>query len=324
MPYFNNFRNIAYSLNDSTGEYNIVTDIFQRVVIRDAIKKNASFLNDYFVQEGDTPEIIADKVYGDAELHWVVLLMNDILNPIFDFALSQRKFELFAKDKYPGVSIFMKDPAELGLYTVSTTGLYAMTTTELYLSTVNGANDPSGFMIGDEITLSSIGGVTATIWNWNRTLRKLDVYRPNEDAEVLHSELVIVPGETVVEEIFILGDPALDSTGFVFEDTSGFQLGGTEGSTLLSQIADVRVLHIEALHHFEDSTGIVLDPLDSSGQYLTAYINSLKSEQVQPPASLVTNYEYEEEVNDNKKKIKLLKPEYVGIAINELRSLLNK
>ena len=42
------------------------------------VKSNALLYDTYDVKEGETPESIADSLYDDAELHWVIMLVNDI------------------------------------------------------------------------------------------------------------------------------------------------------------------------------------------------------------------------------------------------------
>ena len=55
-----------------------VTNILKRAAIREVIKDNLAIYTKYIIKSGETPESIAFNVYGDAELHWVILLTNDI------------------------------------------------------------------------------------------------------------------------------------------------------------------------------------------------------------------------------------------------------
>ena len=54
----------------------------------------------YDVKEGETPEMIADKLYDDPELHWVVLMVNDITDRFHQWPMSAFQFEQYVKDKY--------------------------------------------------------------------------------------------------------------------------------------------------------------------------------------------------------------------------------
>ena len=64
------------------------------------ILKNPLSYYSYDIQEGDTPEIIAAKYYNQPERHWMVLAMNDIVDPLSDWPLDYRTFIKFVTDKY--------------------------------------------------------------------------------------------------------------------------------------------------------------------------------------------------------------------------------
>jgi hypothetical protein len=78
----------------------IVTDIVTRIAIRQKYSNKLSLYYPYDMQEGDTPEIIASKYYGDPERHWIVMLANDTINPFFDYALDYPVFSKYLMDKY--------------------------------------------------------------------------------------------------------------------------------------------------------------------------------------------------------------------------------
>ena len=99
MAYFEDFPTISY---DATGDKNFknIRDITTRIKFKDAIQKNTALFAKYDVKDGETPEEIAFREYGDPNLHWIVLLFNDILDPRYDWPLSQRDLNKFVKDKY--------------------------------------------------------------------------------------------------------------------------------------------------------------------------------------------------------------------------------
>ena len=56
-----------------------MTNLTKRIRLRDYFKKNVNF--DYYdVKAGETPEYIANEFYGDPELHWVILMTNNIVD----------------------------------------------------------------------------------------------------------------------------------------------------------------------------------------------------------------------------------------------------
>ena len=97
--YFDRFPNGNYIL-PGTKTFKLVSDLFRRVKIRDKIKNEASIYTEYFVSSGERPEHIAQKHFGNPELHWVVLITNNIADALYDWPMSFSAFEEYIKDKY--------------------------------------------------------------------------------------------------------------------------------------------------------------------------------------------------------------------------------
>ena len=99
MSYFSKFPLMAYDMKGDQN-YKLLPDILRRVKLRTGIR-TGSFLFDYYdVKDGERPEDIAFKLYGDAEYHWVVLMTNNITDAYYDWPMSEQDFETFLKDKY--------------------------------------------------------------------------------------------------------------------------------------------------------------------------------------------------------------------------------
>jgi hypothetical protein len=54
----------------------------------------------YDIQDGDTPEIVAYKYYGDAYRYWIVLFSNQMLDPQWDWPLNSINFQNYIVNKY--------------------------------------------------------------------------------------------------------------------------------------------------------------------------------------------------------------------------------
>ena len=100
--YFNKIPHILY---DSKGQedYKDVTNLLRRVSLRTKVRTNVLFFDTYDVKEGETPEIIAHKLYGDPQLHWVILMINDITDRYHQWPMSTPQFLAFINDKYDNV-----------------------------------------------------------------------------------------------------------------------------------------------------------------------------------------------------------------------------
>ena len=100
--YFGHFPLIPYdSVGD--GKFKLVTNLLKRVAVRSKVKTNVLVFDTYDVKSGETPEMIADKLYNDPELHWVVLLMNDITDRYHQWPLTENQFIAHINDKYDNV-----------------------------------------------------------------------------------------------------------------------------------------------------------------------------------------------------------------------------
>ena len=96
--YFSYFPKTVYTLDSSNAD--AVTSIVSRFAFESSFRNNTAVYYEYNIQDSDTPEIIANKFYGDSEKHWVVLMLNQIIDPQFDWPLDQRTIISFINEKY--------------------------------------------------------------------------------------------------------------------------------------------------------------------------------------------------------------------------------
>jgi len=100
--YFDNFPTIPYD-SELTGKSKDVKNLLRRVGIRAKVKVNTMLYDTYDVRNGETPESIAHRLYNDAELHWVIMLINNITDRYHDWPMTEAQFLQFIKDKYSNV-----------------------------------------------------------------------------------------------------------------------------------------------------------------------------------------------------------------------------
>jgi hypothetical protein len=97
--YFEKFPKIVYSLDDGDGAFP-VTDIFRRVKAETQRLLTVAAYDPYDIKDGETPEILAHKFYNNSNFHWIILIANDIIDPRWDWPLTQAQLKLFITDKY--------------------------------------------------------------------------------------------------------------------------------------------------------------------------------------------------------------------------------
>lgn len=102
--YFDKFPGIVYDIDGKQRtNYQSVTNIFFRIRVIREVLSNISTYYEHIISDNDTPEILAEKVYGDAEAHWVILLANDILDPHYDWPLNSDSFAKYIINKYGSI-----------------------------------------------------------------------------------------------------------------------------------------------------------------------------------------------------------------------------
>ena len=104
MGYFRELPNLLYPsyLSDKNSSLNDteVKNLFRRVKLRDDLQNVLTLFNKYEIPEGSRPELVAETIYGDPELDWVVLITAGIINVRDDWPLSNRDLYNYAYEKY--------------------------------------------------------------------------------------------------------------------------------------------------------------------------------------------------------------------------------
>ena len=99
MTYFSRFPLMAYRIKEGD-PLKLMPQIIKRVKLRQNIKNGLLIFDKYNVKEGENPEDIATKLYGDPTLHWVVLMVNNVTDRYYQWPMTQAQFLEFLTDKY--------------------------------------------------------------------------------------------------------------------------------------------------------------------------------------------------------------------------------
>ena len=99
MSYFSRFPMMIYDVKGNDN-YKLLPDILRRVKLRAGIKAGQFIFDSYDVMNGEKPEDIAYKWFGDAQLHWIILMTNNITDRYYQWPMTQPQFAEFLTDKY--------------------------------------------------------------------------------------------------------------------------------------------------------------------------------------------------------------------------------
>jgi hypothetical protein len=103
--YFDKFPVLLYNIEGKRlSTYQATTNIFFRIRVIREILSNISAYYEYLISDSDTPEILADKVYGNPEAHWLILMTNDIVDPQYGWPLNSTNFNNYIIKKYGSIA----------------------------------------------------------------------------------------------------------------------------------------------------------------------------------------------------------------------------
>lgn len=91
--YFDKFPKIEYG--DA-----VAPDISIRYKINTLVRDSVSTYELYRLSENEKPEDVAYRVYGDVTFHWVILMMNDISDPLGEWYRNDTEMDAFLDEKY--------------------------------------------------------------------------------------------------------------------------------------------------------------------------------------------------------------------------------
>lgn len=263
MSYFSKFPQISYPIGT---ESVLMRNIFRNTKFVELFKDETALFYSYTVKDQEKPEHIADRLYGDVNLHWIVLLFNDIIDPYFEWPMSDLDLESHISKMYPGQALYIDNV----LYKEN--GIQTWKKSEV------------SFGVGCVVTQ---GDTETTILTWDANFRCLTV-----------------------------------SSDVQFINKQNIQITDLNGNIVVVKVKRIVYDASYALHHFENPEGVILDSNLNpetgvlNGNRINAYINDSNDNDT------IVKREYEYSVNDAKRKIRLLKPEYIDFVISEFTKVI--
>ena len=98
LPSFSNKRN-------SSNDYITTKNLFKRGKVRDEFFQDVTTFYQYSVNGDDRPDNVADKVYDNDKLDWVVLIANNIINIRDEWPMGQYDFQRYLNNKYDSTQL---------------------------------------------------------------------------------------------------------------------------------------------------------------------------------------------------------------------------
>lgn len=190
MPrYFNRFPKILYTKDNNTS---LATNILTRIdTIKNKLDNVALFYN-YDIQEGDTPEMIASKYYNDPELHWVVLIFNNMFDPFYDWPLHYHQFQEFIIDKYGDAATALATPHHYEKSVTTIDGYSHQSTKNTYIIDLDSYNS----LIPNTVTRTFPNGQTVSVVT---DKRNVDCYVYEEELNESKRTIKLIKSDLIPE-----------------------------------------------------------------------------------------------------------------------------
>ena len=244
---FKNFPEVQYKL--SNGKFVTIKDFFRKAKLEGTQLNQVVDYTVYELQEGERPDVVASKLYGNGDLHWTLFLANDITN-YYDWYMDSNTFEEVIHKKYPGQV------------------LVASVSTDIVSAT-------SKFLIGEDITQNTVTGKIVKV---DPTYNRIWVERTNGKDFVANQ---------VVNTVRTIDGAVAKS----FTPTS--------------------------VKNGVDATAYYYDP--SAGGINSYRYNHNVTGTYQPR----TYYEKEYEDNEARRKIKVIRPEFIRRVVSEFERVMS-
>ena len=104
--FFSNYPRIAYDIsgtNSTVPDYTVAVNLMIRNKLKDAVEDDVAIYYPYIIPEGMRPDVLSFQYYGDTIYTWAIYLMNNIIDPYWEWPLSYKDFREYMIDKYGSV-----------------------------------------------------------------------------------------------------------------------------------------------------------------------------------------------------------------------------
>ena len=104
--FFSNYPRIAYDIsgtNSTVPDYNVAVNLMIRNKLKTAVENDVAVYYPYIVPEGMRPDVLSFQYYGDTIYTWAIYLMNNIIDPYWEWPLSYKDLRSYLIDKYGSI-----------------------------------------------------------------------------------------------------------------------------------------------------------------------------------------------------------------------------
>lgn len=294
MSYFSYFPLTSYLLDKDTVDIRQARNILVRAKFSQYLKTREGLYESYQIKDGERPDTLAHKFYGRSELHWVILLFNEIIDPYYEWPLSQSELESYILYKYPGKAVYVDD-------------------TFFYADGINRNQKISS-------TEPTINGET-----------KVEISQ-YQDGGVITKTLTAISYDPLMMKIVVRDDGWLENGVPEIRNITVINSNGNRIKTNIRYIEPNNTsIHnfVDVDNEVLDPRGSI-DPkiIDTYGVTVRILLYTNPNDTIRIPSMRLTRYknnsEYEYDRNEEKRTINILKPYFLQETLKQFSSLFSK
>lgn len=294
--YFDKFPIIQYGNNS-------VVDITARTTLLDKVSNNPYVFYPYEITSNERPDQLSYRYYEDPFKSWIIYLTNNIVDPYYEWYLSNDEFQEFIEKKYGS--------AELAQQKISYYKNDYENASDIDLSTYD-ALTPSMKKYWEPIfdSYNKISSYSRKKINWVSNTNRIVAYDVNSLENFIKDEIAdIIINDNIVARGQIVTNNLTSSTLNTYE------------IILQHLVGDYFVEHWDQVQ-----TALLVGR--ESNASTTIVNNRILSENISPEEEnywkAVTFYEHEFDKNEFNKTIRVLDSRFSRTIVNNLKDLMNK
>ena len=89
---------ISYPFSES--DFVVAKNFFRRYKVNENVFQYATFFKKYTIRDGERPETVAEKIYGNQFYDWVILLTNNMVNAQYDWPRSNYEMYKIVEEEF--------------------------------------------------------------------------------------------------------------------------------------------------------------------------------------------------------------------------------
>lgn len=286
MNYFDKFPLINYNGH-------LAVNLLSRAQLSDQTRAQRSIFYPYTIKDYDRADGLSENYYDSPEYSWLIWMTNDMIDPYYDYPLSDSDFDAYLTDKYGSIA---QANRKIKYYRTKWVNEEGVISTSAFEALTSGFKKYYAPVTDSSYTITGYTRRKADVTVSTNKVIQIIISAPRS-GEFVKGEEIYKQGNTAVysECMHPISYPVLD-------DSSPFI--GIQHMVGAFQVGDVLVGKTSGATATVSSVNLISETLASTeANYWEA----------------VTCFEYEQELNQKKKQIKLIDSRYRNTVEAELQ-----